>query len=154
MSFFTIGIFWINHHLFFRHVKTVDHGVLMINVLLLMWISLWPFTTAVLAEYMGSGVPEFGAVMAYVGVSLAMALTWTIMYQHIRSRELLDQVPSREHERCLLRRNTLGFVGYLSALAAGPRVGGGGVGDVRARGAVLPDARPRGSGADRDVIRR
>ncbi len=116
VSFFTIGIFWINHHVFFRYVEAIDHGIVLINLVLLMWISLWPFTTALLADYLRDGAHQFGAAFVYVGASLGMSVTWETMYAHVRRNDLLDHVPSVEHRRYLTRRNTLGFAGYLTAI--------------------------------------
>src|SRR5512140_1040236 len=34
-SFMTIGIVWINHHRLFTHIRSVSHGLLLLNGLLL-----------------------------------------------------------------------------------------------------------------------
>ena len=52
-SFFTIGIMWINHHRLFTHVRRVSHGLLIWNGILLMAVSLVPFTTKLVATYVG-----------------------------------------------------------------------------------------------------
>jgi hypothetical protein len=53
VSFITIGVMWINHHHMFKDIERVDHGLLALNLLLLICISFVPFPTAVLAEYVG-----------------------------------------------------------------------------------------------------
>ena len=52
MGFSTIVIMWINHHGLFRLVRRSDHGLLMWNSLLLLVISVVPFPTALLADYL------------------------------------------------------------------------------------------------------
>jgi uncharacterized membrane protein len=52
MGFSTIVIMWINHHGLFRLVRRSTHGLLVWNSLLLLVISVVPFPTALVAEYM------------------------------------------------------------------------------------------------------
>ena len=50
-SFATVGIMWINHHALFGRLKTVPHGVILMNLALLMVVSFLPFPTSVLGRY-------------------------------------------------------------------------------------------------------
>ena len=50
VSFDTIGIMWVNHHLVFRQFARVDRPLLLLNVLLLMLIAFVPFPTRVVAQ--------------------------------------------------------------------------------------------------------
>jgi uncharacterized membrane protein len=73
VSFATIGIIWINHHAVFGYIRRVDRGLLLLNLLLLMWVALIPWPTDMLAEYMrASGGDERTAALVY-------ALTMTLM---------------------------------------------------------------------------
>ena len=58
LSFVTIGIYWVNHHSFFRLFHATTHTFLMVNVWFLMAVSFLPFPTAVLGEYLA---PTCGA---------------------------------------------------------------------------------------------
>ena len=49
VSFLTIGIIWINHHAMVRRLRLVDHSILIWNLVLLMTVSVLPFTTALVA---------------------------------------------------------------------------------------------------------
>ena len=51
LSFVTVLVFWVNHHVTFKHIARVNQGFLILNGLLLMAVSVIPFTTALLAEY-------------------------------------------------------------------------------------------------------
>ena len=42
VSFLTIGIIWINHHAMLRRIKTIDHEILILNLLLLLCVGLLP----------------------------------------------------------------------------------------------------------------
>lgn len=72
LSFVYIGIYWNNHHHLFTIVDRVDGTVLWANLHLLLWLSLYPFTTAWMNESdlastptMVYGVNLLGAAMAY-----------------------------------------------------------------------------------------
>ena len=51
VSFFLIGFYWTIHHRIFTHVIRYDRTVLRLNLLLLLFIVLLPFSTSLVAEY-------------------------------------------------------------------------------------------------------
>lgn len=66
ISFFFVLVMWINHHRLFTAIRRSDNTLLLLNGLLLFGISLVPFTTAVVAEYLDH--PEqAAAVLVYNG---------------------------------------------------------------------------------------
>ncbi len=50
LSFVNLGIYWNNHHHLFQAVQHVNGSVLWANLLLLFWLSLFPFGTAWMGE--------------------------------------------------------------------------------------------------------
>jgi uncharacterized membrane protein len=68
LSFANIGIYWNNHHHLFQAVRAVDGRVLWANLLLLFFISLFPFGTAWMGESGFASVP-----VAVYGVILLLA---------------------------------------------------------------------------------
>ena len=50
-SFFTVAIFWVNHHNFFHRVKHATWRLLWHNNLLLFFLSVVPFTTGFVGDY-------------------------------------------------------------------------------------------------------
>ncbi len=52
VSFATIGIIWINHHVMIARLREADHTILILNLLLLMSIGILPFTTNLMATYL------------------------------------------------------------------------------------------------------
>ena len=46
LSFFNIGTVWLNHHSIFSRLRGVDHGMVLLNLLLLLVVSVLPFPTA------------------------------------------------------------------------------------------------------------
>jgi uncharacterized membrane protein len=72
LSFVYVGIYWSNHHHLFNVVDRVDGMVLWANLHLLLWLSLYPFTTAWMNDTnlartptVVYGVNLLGAAMAY-----------------------------------------------------------------------------------------
>jgi uncharacterized membrane protein len=90
LSFFTIGVYWANHHTLFRLFHATDHIFLMLNVLFLMTIAFVPFPTAVLGEYLKD--PEHrAAAMHLFAIGLLLPATgWFILWTYGRWRGLLD----------------------------------------------------------------
>ena len=75
LSFVYVAIYWNNHHHFFQLVPKVSGAVMWVNLNLLFWLSLVPFTTAWAGEHPLQPVPT-----ALYGVSLlASALAWYLM---------------------------------------------------------------------------
>src|SRR4051794_40035156 len=82
VSFFVIGIIWINHHAVFDHLARADRPLLFLNLLLLLFVAVLPFPTNLIATYMQEGgADERGAAGVYsgtmTGVGLAFGALWT-----------------------------------------------------------------------------
>lgn len=77
VSFIYVGIYWNNHHHMMHAVSKVNGKVLLANLHLLFWISLFPFTTAWIGENHFSIWP-----VALYGFILFMAsVAWYILAQ-------------------------------------------------------------------------
>src|ERR1700761_2870287 len=53
-SFFTVLIMWVHHHTIFKLVRKADARLLFANGFLLLLVSVVPFPTAVVAEYLAT----------------------------------------------------------------------------------------------------
>src|SRR3954454_8361492 len=51
ISFWVIGNYWLAHHRIFHYINGYDRGLLLINLLFLMWIVLMPFSSSLVGEY-------------------------------------------------------------------------------------------------------
>ena len=80
-SFATIGIMWINHHRLFTHIKRTDTGLLLLNLLLLLFIVLVPVPTALLAEYVVRP-NEHAAAIIYSGTFFVMACCFNLLWRY------------------------------------------------------------------------
>jgi uncharacterized membrane protein len=71
ISFFVIGIIWVNHHVLVKTIVVVDRLLLFLNLVLLLFVVLIPFATGLVAEYMSA---YLNASPGGKDVRLAMAL--------------------------------------------------------------------------------
>ena len=76
VSFWVIGMHWLEHHRIFRFIKGYDNGLLSLNLLYLFFIVLIPFATRVLDNYesLQLAIIIFAAVQ--IGASLTNVFTW------------------------------------------------------------------------------
>ena len=81
ISFATIGIMWLNHHRLFTHIKRTDTGLLLLNLLLLLFIVLVPVPTALLAEYVVRP-NEHAAAIIYSGTFFVMACCFNLLWRY------------------------------------------------------------------------
>jgi uncharacterized membrane protein len=117
ISFITIGIIWINHHVAIGRLREPDHSILILNLVLLMTIGLLPFATNLLSAYLTRSRGQELAAAVYAGAFLLMAVAFTTLNWHIlmrRSHLLREDLPYEERRRILVRFVT-GLGPYLVA---------------------------------------
>jgi uncharacterized membrane protein len=106
VSFWVIGIIWVNHHGVIDHLKRADRGVLYLNLLLLMSVVLIPFATALMAEHLNSGEDEHVAAAVYAASFVLMGVAFSVLWEYItRHREKLGVELTDEE----VRRRSLAF---------------------------------------------
>jgi uncharacterized membrane protein len=118
-SFLTIGIIWINHHAMIGRLRQPDHMILMLNLLLLLWISVLPFATDLMATYLREGHGERLAAAVYAGSLLAMAVTFAVLNSHTLYPKvhLLAVEMSEERRRTVITHSVIGVLPYALATA-------------------------------------
>jgi uncharacterized membrane protein len=122
MSFLIVGIIWLNHHAVVHLLIRADHGVLVHNLLLLLTVSVLPWPTAVLAEYVreGTAADQRIAVLLYGTISSLMAVTFNLMWRYIlRHDELRRPEATRESLSVRDRRFNIGLLAYPLATLVG-----------------------------------
>jgi uncharacterized membrane protein len=107
ISFWVIGIIWVNHHGLLDHLKRTDRPVLYLNLLVLMTVVFIPFSTALMAEHLKSGADEKVAAVVYALAFLAMGIAFNLFWTYIvkHRRELGVEIPDEE-----VRRMSVGFM--------------------------------------------
>jgi uncharacterized membrane protein len=107
ISFWVIGIIWVNHHGLLDHLKRTDRPVLYLNLLVLMTVVFIPFSTALMAEHLKSGADEKVAALVYALAFLAMGIAFNLFWTYIvkHRRELGVEIPDEE-----VRHMSVGFM--------------------------------------------
>ena len=117
VSFWVIGIIWVNHHGVIDHIKQADRGVLYLNLFVLMSVVLIPFSTALMAEHLKSGADENVAAAVYAGSFVLMAISFGVLWEYItRHREKLGVELTDEEVRSRSRSFQIGNPIYALAV--------------------------------------
>ena len=120
VSFFIVGITWVNHHSLFGAIAVVDRTLLFLNLLLLMFIVAIPFGTATLAAYLTANHSDaalaaalYAAILEGAGISFTLIFAWSVSDPRRRQHPLPP-----EEVRPAIMRFGLGAILYLVAIAA------------------------------------
>ena len=106
---------WVNHHKLFVNIKRTDHLFLLLNGLLLMAVTVVPFPTALLSEYIehrDGGV----AAAVYSGTFVITAIFFNLLWRYAAYKDrLLDEKHDRAFVRRINRQYMFGPLLYLVA---------------------------------------
>jgi uncharacterized membrane protein len=82
LSFLNIGIVWLNHHSIFSRLRGIDHGLVLLNLLLLLVVSVLPFPTRVLGEALQGAdfADQRTAALLYAGNFLAASTAFCALW--------------------------------------------------------------------------
>jgi uncharacterized membrane protein len=118
ISFFTIGIIWVNHHALVQNIATVDRTLLFLNLLLLAFVVAIPFGTATMADYLTAGGQDSRVAMAlYAAVFEGMSIGFSAMFEWTLHGEARTHHAVPERARWGARiRFYLGQIPYLIAI--------------------------------------
>ncbi|MGW1774460.1 TMEM175 family protein [Streptomyces sp. NPDC002104] len=114
VSFLIIGVMWVNHHTIFSHIKRVDRPLLFLNLLVLMVVSVVPYTTNVLAEHlMEEGGSANDAAVLYSLLTVAYALAFLAFWWYVtRVGHLFHDQVDKDGARATRVRFGLGAIAY------------------------------------------
>jgi uncharacterized membrane protein len=119
VSFFVIGIIWVNHHSVIDHLGRANRTVLFLNLVLLFAVVFIPFSTALVAEHLKSGEDEEAAAAVYAISFTLMSVGFGALWTYIvspRHRKELEVAISEEEIRTRTLRFTVGNLIYPLAI--------------------------------------
>ncbi len=116
-SFLSVLIMWMHHHAMFKLVKRVSPALLLANGVLLLAVSIVPFPTAVVAEYMTTPAASTAAAL-YSGAFVFVALTFVAVLLTALRPECLAADADPKVVRTFRRTYWIGPPCYGLALAA------------------------------------
>ncbi len=117
ISFFMIGIVWVNHHVLVRSIVKVDRVLLFLNLVLLLFVVLIPFATGTVADYFSRHDWNTRvAMMLYGGVFLGMSVGFgTIFEWTLHGQRVHQPLPPERHWPARVRFVGGGLV-YVAAI--------------------------------------
>ena len=117
ISFFMIGIVWVNHHALVRSIIKVDRLLLFLNLVLLLFVVLIPFTTSTEAAYFPHNNNDARLAMAlYAGAFLGMSVGFSAIFEWTLHGERVYQPLPRERHWAARARFVGGGLVYVIAI--------------------------------------
>ena len=120
ISFFVIGVIWVNHHALFSLLAKVDRPLLFYNLLLLMFVTTIPFTTATLAANLRGDTADIRTAVILYGVSMeGMSISYRLIISRMVRKNLLIRPVDEQTGRKAIRRFGLGTLIYPLVVVIG-----------------------------------
>jgi uncharacterized membrane protein len=121
VSFVTVGLIWIEHHGMMSAVRSVNRRFIERTLVLLFFVSLIPWPTALAAEYLREGGAQAQtAALVYATSLLLMGLAMTLSWRYLTRHPDLVAEPARPALAAGTRRSLIGALTYLVAIALAP----------------------------------
>jgi len=119
VSFATIGNAWLNHSVITEYLERADAILLRLNLVLLFFVSVLPYPTHMLAEYITRENAERIAVTIY-GLNLLAISGFTSLIWHYAVSERLVRQDNKEDEvRAISRKLDPSLVSYAVGIGIG-----------------------------------
>lgn len=91
ITFFSIGIYWANHHWLFSFVRRTNHTFNLLNIFFLMTIAFMPFPAAILGDYIMDAEYCNAAVATYcAGALLCSLIVLFVVRYAVKNNRLTD----------------------------------------------------------------
>ena len=120
LSFFVIGVIWVNHHALFSLASRVDRTVMFANLVLLFWVTTIPFTTSTLASYLRADGSDARYAVILYGLSMeGMSIGFTLILRHLLKFRLTVRPVGVEQGRRAVARFGLGLIVYPVIMVVG-----------------------------------
>jgi uncharacterized membrane protein len=115
ISFATILIMWVNHHHLFKAARQTEPLLLFSNGLLLLFVTLVPFPTALVGAYLTTPAASVACAI-YAGFFVLVHSAYSLLWWAISRQQPRDRLPTKGFSRSMLI-SFLCFLCYLIATA-------------------------------------
>ena len=115
-SFGFILVMWLNHHRLFSLISVCDTGLMILNGLLLLGVTVVPFTTQLVAEYINVSQGKEAAAVFFVWFVLIALLFNGLWWYAVRTNNLFDASSNPALVQHIARQYSLGPIMYFSLL--------------------------------------
>lgn len=94
LSFVLLAMLWLVHNQHFHHIKKINSRLVWINIFLLMFIVLIPFSVSLMNDYPETGIAEGAFALNTLFIGVLYFLNWTYATQ---GRRLVDDEMADHH---------------------------------------------------------
>ena len=119
VSFATIGNAWLNHSVITEYLDRADAILLRLNLLLLFFVSVLPFPTHMLAEYVSNEGDERIAVTVYGLNLLAISAFIAIIWHYALWQRLVTKDNTEDDVRALTKKLDPSLASYAVVIGLG-----------------------------------
>lgn len=116
-SFLFVAVFWVNHHQLYHTIKIADRKLLWYNILLLFWIIIIPFPTAMVGDH--PDIPLAAMSLAFVLMMTSIAAYFIRRYSYFRA-PLVDENLSADSVHDGLTKNVVAIILNFAAIIIAP----------------------------------
>ncbi|HEY3124249.1 MAG TPA: TMEM175 family protein [Thermoanaerobaculia bacterium] len=114
-SFATILVMWVNHHKLFTHIRRTTGAFLFLNGILLLFVTVVPFPTALVSEHLLSPDARTAAAI-YAATYFAIAIAFNVLWRYASDgMRLIDPRADSEQVHAITRNYRFGPVFYFAA---------------------------------------
>ncbi len=112
LSFILLAVFWVIHHVQFHSIQRTNRIHLWINIIILLFIALVPFSTSLVGDFRGDSLAEFFFSTNLFIIGLLFFLNW--VYSSYKHRLIDREMPEKEIKKATLRSLVFPAVALLS----------------------------------------
>ena len=114
ISFIILGMFWVSHHTEFRFIKKLDNKLIWLNIFFLLFVSLLPFSAALLGRYAFNQT----AIFVYGIQLIFLVLMQYFIWVHARRKpELMEDSLHPRMGHLVNRLAFLAIMAYIMGMA-------------------------------------
>ncbi len=110
LSFLLLAFFWLTYSQQYHHIKKTDSLTVMINILILLFVVLMPFSTSLMNDYTNNKIAEIFFNGNFLILSFLMLLNW----QYSLKKQFID-LSNRQH--IILTTRSIFILPTISLLA-------------------------------------
>jgi uncharacterized membrane protein len=100
LTFSLAALFWFLHHASMQFIKHMTRGLIMLNLLFLMLVSLLPFSAAMLGRFQHAPI----ALEIYYAHQLALSILMAVQWEVVRHKDLTtDSITARDRTTLPIR---------------------------------------------------
>ena len=119
VSFATIGNAWLNHSVITEYLERADAILLRLNLVLLFFVSVLPFPTHMVAEYLSNNSAERIAVTVYGLNLLAIGAFTSLTWHYALAEHLIRRDNSEDDVRAISAKLDPSLASYAVAIGIG-----------------------------------